>query len=178
MLGSALLCCLIFLGGIGASRDHGSQSENSCVHFPNGLPNMLRELRAAFDRVKTFFQTKDQLDSMLLSESLLEDLKGYLGCQALSEMIQFYLKEVMPQAENHGPDIKEHVNSLGEKLKTLRLRLRQCHRFLPCENKSQAVEQVKSAFNKLQEKGVYKAMSEFDIFINYIETYMTERMKS
>ena len=32
----------------------------------------------------------------------------------------------MPQAENHGPNIKEHVNSLGEKLKTLRLRLRRC----------------------------------------------------
>nr|AAX92644.1 interleukin 10-like [Pseudocowpox virus] len=32
-------------------------------------------------------------------------------------MIQFYLEEVMPQAENHGPDIKEHVNSLGEKLR-------------------------------------------------------------
>lgn len=41
-------------------------------------------------------------------------------------MIQFYLKEVMPLAENHSPDISEHVNSLGEKLKTLRLRLRRC----------------------------------------------------
>lgn len=30
---------------------------------------------------------------------------------------------------------------------------------------------------QLQEKGVYKAMSEFDIFINYIETYMTMKMK-
>lgn len=32
----------------------------------------------------------------------------------------------MPQAENQDPDIKQHVNSLGEKLKTLRLRLRRC----------------------------------------------------
>lgn len=32
----------------------------------------------------------------------------------------------MPKAEDHGPNIKEHVNSLGEKLKTLRLRLRRC----------------------------------------------------
>lgn len=52
--------------------------------------------------------------------------QGYLGCQALSEMIQFYLEEVMPQAESQGPDIKEPVNSLGEKLKTLRLQLRRC----------------------------------------------------
>nr|Q9TSJ4.1 RecName: Full=Interleukin-10; Short=IL-10; AltName: Full=Cytokine synthesis inhibitory factor; Short=CSIF; Flags: Precursor [Oryctolagus cuniculus]AAC23839.1 interleukin-10 [Oryctolagus cuniculus]ABD95361.1 interleukin-10 [Oryctolagus cuniculus]ALG04570.1 interleukin 10 [Oryctolagus cuniculus cuniculus]ALG04623.1 interleukin 10 [Oryctolagus cuniculus algirus] len=178
MLSSALLCCLVFLGGTGASRGQDTPAENSCIHFPGGLPHMLRELRAAFGRVKTFFQSKDQLNSMLLTESLLEDLKGYLGCQALSEMIQFYLKDVMPQAENHSPAIREHVNSLGENLKTLRLRLRQCHRFLPCENKSKAVEQVKSAFSKLQEEGVYKAMSEFDIFINYIETYMTMKIKS
>ncbi|EQB78118.1 Interleukin-10 [Camelus dromedarius] len=175
---SALLCCLILLAGVAASQDQGTQSEHSCTHFPASLPHMLRELRAAFGRVKTFFQMKDQLDNMLLTRSLLEDFKGYLGCQALSEMIQFYLEEVMPQAENHGPDIKEHVNSLGEKLKTLRLRLRRCHRFLPCENKSKAVEQVKSVFSKLQEKGVYKAMSEFDIFINYIEAYMTMKMKN
>ncbi|ELK37201.1 PREDICTED: interleukin-10 [Myotis davidii] len=178
MPSSALLCCLVFLAGMGASPAQGTPSENSCTHFSTSLPHMLRELRAAFNRVKTFFQMKDQLDNMLLNGSLLEDFKGYLGCQALSEMIQFYLEEVMPQAETQGPDIKEPVNSLGEKLKTLRLQLRRCHRFLPCENKSKAVEQVKSAFNKLQERGVYKAMSEFDIFINYIEAYMTMKMKN
>lgn len=32
----------------------------------------------------------------------------------------------MPQAESQDPDIKEGVSSLGEKLKTLRLRLRRC----------------------------------------------------
>ncbi|QCF51132.1 UNVERIFIED_ASMBLY: interleukin-10 [human gammaherpesvirus 4] len=144
-------------------------STDQCDNFPQ----MLRDLRDAFSRVKTFFQTKDEVDNLLLKESLLEDFKGYLGCQALSEMIQFYLEEVMPQAENQDPEAKDHVNSLGENLKTLRLRLRRCHRFLPCENKSKAVEQIKNAFNKLQEKGIYKAMSEFDIFINYIEAYMT-----
>ncbi|XP_016071426.1 PREDICTED: interleukin-10 [Miniopterus natalensis] len=176
MPSSALLCCLVLLAGVGASRGRDSSSENSCTHLPTSLPHMLRELRTAFNRVKTFFQMKDQLDNILLNGSLLEDFKGYLGCQALSEMIQFYLEEVMPQAESQGQNIKEHVNSLGEKLKTLRLQLRRCYRFLPCENKSKAVEQVKSAFSKLQEKGIYKAMSEFDIFINYIETYMTMRM--
>ncbi|KAL4699973.1 hypothetical protein H8957_000131 [Semnopithecus entellus] len=178
MHSSALLCCLVLLTGVRASPGQGTHSENSCTRFPGNVPHMLRDLRDAFRRVKTFFQMKDQLDNILLKESLLEDFKGYLGCQALSEMIQFYLEEVMPQAENHDPDIKEHVNSLGENLKTLRLRLRRCHRFLPCENKSKAVEQVKNAFSKLQEKGVYKAMSEFDIFINYIEAYMTMKMQN
>ncbi|XP_029414658.1 interleukin-10 isoform X2 [Nannospalax galili] len=173
MPGSALLCCLVLLAGVRTSRGEDTQQVDSCIYFPVSLPHMLRELRTAFGQ-----QKKDQLDNTLLSESLLQDFKGYLGCQALSEMIQFYLVEVMPQAENHGPDIKEHVNSLGEKLKTLRLRLRRCHRFLPCENKSKAVEKVKNDFSKLQEKGVYKAMSEFDIFINCIEAYMTVKTKN
>nr|XP_004663576.1 interleukin-10 [Jaculus jaculus] len=175
---SALFCCLVLLAGVGTSRGANTQDEDSCIHFPAGLSHMLLELRTAFGQVKTFFQTKDQVGNVLLSESLLQDFKGYLGCQVLSEMIQFYLVEVMPQAENHGPDVKEHVTSLGEKLKTLRIQLRRCHRFLPCENKSKAVEQVKDAFSKLQEKGVYKAMSEFDVFINCIEAYMTMKMRS
>ncbi|XP_028732313.1 interleukin-10 [Peromyscus leucopus] len=178
MPGSALLCCLLLLAEVGTSRGHNTQEGINCTHFPDSQTYTLRELRAAFDQVKTFFQKKDQLDSILLTDSLMKDFKGYLGCQALSEMIQFYLVEVMPQAENHGPEIKEHLNFLGEKLKTLRRRLQRCHRFLPCENKSKAVEQVKSDFNKLQENGVYKAMSEFDIFINCIEAYITIRMKN
>ncbi|XP_055458474.1 interleukin-10 [Psammomys obesus] len=178
MPSSALLYCLILLAGVRPSRGEYPRNESNCTHFPVSQTHMLRELRAAFSQVKTFFQKKDQLDNILLTDSLQQDFKGYLGCQALSEMIQFYLVEVMPQAENHGPEIKEHLNSLGEKLKTLRMQLRRCHRFLPCENKSKAVEQVKNDFNKLQEKGVYKAMNEFDIFINCIEAYMTIKMKS
>lgn len=55
MPSSALLCCLVLLAGVGASRDQGTPSENSCTHFPASLPSMLHELRAAFDKVKAFF---------------------------------------------------------------------------------------------------------------------------
>ncbi|XP_034369443.1 interleukin-10 isoform X1 [Arvicanthis niloticus] len=178
MPGSALLCCLLLLARMGISRGQYTRGDNNCTHFPVSQTHMLRELRTAFSQVKTFFQTKDQLDNILLTDSLMQDFKGYLGCQALSEMIQFYLVEVMPRAENQGSEIKEHLNSLGEKLKTLRMQLRRCHRFLPCENKSKAVEQVKNDFNKLQDKGVYKAMNEFDIFINCIEAYMSIKMEN
>ncbi|XP_052057151.1 interleukin-10 isoform X1 [Apodemus sylvaticus] len=178
MPGSARLCCLLLLAGVGISRGQYTRDEYNCTHFPVSQTHMLRELRTAFSQVKTFFQSRDQLDNILLNESLMQDFKGYLGCQALSEMIQFYLVKVMPQAEKQDPEIKEHLNSLGEKLKTLRMQLRRCHRFLPCENKSKAVEQVKNDFNKLQDKGVYKAMNEFDIFINCIEAYITIKMKN
>lgn len=55
MPSSALLCCLVFLAGMGASPAQGTPSENSCTHFSISLPHMLRELRAAFSRVKVFF---------------------------------------------------------------------------------------------------------------------------
>ncbi|ASC55524.1 interleukin-10-like protein [Seal parapoxvirus] len=145
--------------------------------IPESLPYMLRDLRNSSVQTRRYFQEKDEENSPLLTQKLLEDFKGYLGCQALSEMIQFYLEEVMPQAEDSNPSAKDSVTSLGEKLKTLRLRLRRCHRFLPCENKSKAVENLKSKFGDLGNQGVHKAMSEFDIFINYIETYMTTKMK-
>ncbi|KAB0345033.1 hypothetical protein FD754_021959 [Muntiacus muntjak] len=79
--------------------------------------------------------------SMLLSRQLLLP-SGYLGCQALLE-IQFYLEKVMSQAENHGPEIKEHVNSLGEMLKTLRLQLRHCvTNLFPCRLTGKSEERV------------------------------------
>ena len=55
MPSSALLCCLVFLAGVGASQDQSRLSEKNCSDFPANLPNMLRELRAAFSRVKIFF---------------------------------------------------------------------------------------------------------------------------
>ncbi|XP_078012485.1 interleukin-10 isoform X2 [Phascolarctos cinereus] len=149
-----LLFCLLCLTGSNLS----SASGDSCSTFSITLPDMLRELRAAFSNVKIYF--------------------SYLGCQALSEMIQFYLEEVMPQAEKNEVDIKENVGSLGEKLKALRLRLKRCHRFLPCEDRSRVVKQVKSTYEKLQERGVYKAMGDFDIFISYMEEYLTTHIRN
>lgn len=48
---------------------------------------------------------------------------------------------------------------------------------MPIQERDSDVIFTNSYFlTQLQEKGVYKAMSEFDIFINYIETYMTMKM--
>ncbi|XP_072504113.1 interleukin-10 [Notamacropus eugenii] len=164
-----LLLCLLSLTGSSFS----SASEDNCKTFSITLPNMLRELRTAFSSVKIYFQMRDKLETKLIDKSLLKELKSYLGCQALSEMIQFYLEEVMPWAEKNELDVKKDVGSLGEKLKSLRLGLKRCHRFLPCEEKSRVVKQVKSTYKELREQGVYKAMGDFDIFINYMEEYLT-----
>ncbi|XP_049626953.1 interleukin-10 [Suncus etruscus] len=176
MFSSALLCCLVMMAGVEVCQTHGTQSgHNNCTNFLTNLNNMLRELHTAFGKVKEFFQTRDKVKSLLLNESLREDIRGYLGCHVLLEMIHFYLKEVMPTAEKQDPGIKQHVISLGENLEILRHNLYQCHHFLPCKNKSDAVDQVKNAFRELRDKGIYKAMSEFDIFINYIKEFINLR---
>uniref|UniRef100_G3X0Q7 Interleukin family protein n=2 Tax=Sarcophilus harrisii TaxID=9305 RepID=G3X0Q7_SARHA len=169
-----LLFYFLFLTGPSPS----SASEDNCTSFSTTLPILLRELRTGFEEVKGYFQSKDELISVrLLDEPLLEDFKSYLGCQALSDMITFYLEDVIPRAENE-TEIKNSVVSLKDKLMGLRRTLKQCHRFLPCEVKSTAVQKIKSTYEQLNGNGVLKAMGEFNIFINYMETFLIKQFKS
>ncbi|XP_030077477.1 interleukin-10 [Microcaecilia unicolor] len=124
------------------------------------------------------YQMKDEaLDIILLRDDLLEDLKGSLGCESLSEMIHFYLEEVLPKAEVDDKTTELALGFLGNMLQDLKHTLRRCRRFLACEKRSRTIKQIKEVYHQMKEKGIYKAMGEFDIFINYIETYVMERKK-
>ncbi|XP_051852719.1 interleukin-10 [Antechinus flavipes] len=169
-----LLFCFLFLTGPSPS----SASENNCTSFSTTLPILLRELRIGFEGVKGYFQSKDELLSVrLLDESLQNDFKSYLGCQALLDMIKFYLDDVIPQAENE-TEIKNSVVSLKDKLIGLQRTLRQCHKFLPCEVQSNAVQKIKNDYKRLNGNAVLKAMGEFDTFINYMEAFLIKQFKS
>jgi hypothetical protein len=65
----ALLCCLVLLAGVGASRGKHTQSEDSCTRFPGNLPHMLRDLRAAFGRVKIFFVSMTSIHPFFRTET-------------------------------------------------------------------------------------------------------------
>ncbi|XP_074120774.1 interleukin-10 [Sminthopsis crassicaudata] len=182
-----LLFCFLFLTGPSPS----SASENNCTSFSTTLPNLLRELRTGFEQVKGYFvstltclsfpffdQKKDELISVrLLDTPLLEDFKSYLGCRALNEMIDFYLEVVIPRAENE-MEIKDNVVSLKDKLLGLKRTLLQCHRFLPCEVQSIAVQKIRSTYKQLEGNGVLKAMGEFDTFITYMEQFLIKQFKN
>nr|XP_060627502.1 interleukin-10 [Anolis sagrei ordinatus] len=156
---------------------HSQLAETNCKYFANALPPRLRELRATFNRVKEYFQTQDEeLDIMLLKEDLLEDFKGYLGCQSVGEMIQFYLEDVLPNVSSSNT-INQDVDFLGDLLLELRQLIKRCHRYFICEKKSKTIKDIKDTYKKLQDKGIYKAMGEFDTFINYIEEYLMMKMR-
>ncbi|NWV27374.1 IL10 protein, partial [Origma solitaria] len=148
----------------------------SCLHFPELLPAKLREIRLKFEEIKDYFQSKDDdLSIQLLSSDLLEEVKGSLGCQSVSEMMGFYLEEVLPGAMRSSTHHQHSMGDLGNLLLSLRAGMRRCHRFFTCEERSRSMKHIKETFTKMNENGIYKAMGEFDIFINYIEKYLMMR---
>ncbi|NXD43241.1 IL10 protein, partial [Copsychus sechellarum] len=146
----------------------------SCKHFPQLLPARLKEIRLKFEEIKDYFQSKDDdLSTQLLSSDLLEEFKGSLGCQSVSELMGFYMEEVLPSAMSSSSQHQHSVGDLGNLLLSLRATMRRCHRFFTCEERSTSMKHIKESFSKMNTNGIYKAMGEFDIFINYIEKYLT-----
>ncbi|UYM28503.1 LSDV005 [Lumpy skin disease virus] len=60
---------------------------------------ILKDLRSEFSKIKSFVQDNDQENMMLLSQSMLDKLTSSIGCKSLSDMIKFYLNDVLPNAE-------------------------------------------------------------------------------
>ncbi|NXY54174.1 IL10 protein, partial [Callaeas wilsoni] len=172
--GTAVPVLLLLLLGTAPARAHPS-----CLHFPELLPAKLRELRVKFEEIKDYFQSKDDdLNIQLLSSDLLDEFKGSLGCQSVSEMMGFYMEEVLPSAMRSSTDHQQSMGDLGNLLLSLRAMMRRCHRFFTCEERSRSMKRIKETFARMDKNGVYKAMGEFDIFINYIEKYLTMKRRN
>ncbi|XP_010187199.1 PREDICTED: interleukin-10 [Mesitornis unicolor] len=172
---SALLCLILAACTL---PTQGSAPLPACLHFPELLPAKLRELRTKFEEIKDYFQSKDyELSIQLLSSELLDEFKGSFGCQSVSEMMRFYTEEVLPSAMRTSTQHQQSMGDLGNLLLSLRATMRRCHRFFTCEKRSKATKHIKETFDKMHENGIYKAMGEFDIFINYIEEYLLMNRK-
>ncbi|XP_053104780.1 interleukin-10 [Hemicordylus capensis] len=156
---------------------HCQLTKGSCNRFADILPLRLRELRVKFNEIKDYFQTRDEaIDTVLLKEDLLEDFKGYLGCQSVAEMIQFYVEDVLPKVTT-GNTIEQSVGFIRSMLLDLKTTIKRCYKFFICEKKNSTISSIKQTYEKLQDKGIYKAIGEFDIFVNYIEEYLIMKMK-
>ncbi|NXY08705.1 IL10 protein, partial [Pteruthius melanotis] len=172
--GTAVPVLLLLLPGIAPAL-----AQPSCLHFPELLPAKLREMRVKFEEIKDYFQSKDDdLSIQLLSSDLLEEFKGSLGCQSVSEMMGFYMEEVLPGAMRTSTHHQQSMGDLGNLLLSLRSTMRRCHRFFTCEERSRSMKHIKETFTKMNKNGIYKAMGEFDIFINYIEKYLTMKRRN
>ncbi|NWY49330.1 IL10 protein, partial [Chionis minor] len=156
-----------------------STPEPTCLLFPKLLPAKLRELRIKFEEIKDYFQSKDdELSIQLLSSKLLDEFKGSFGCQSVSDMMQFYMDVVLPSAKRTSTRHQQSMDDLGNLLHSLKATMKRCHRFFTCEKQSKTIKHIKDTFNKMNENGIYKAMGEFDIFIDYIEEYLLMKRKN
>ncbi|KAM4701019.1 interleukin-10 isoform 2-T2 [Discoglossus pictus] len=144
------ICILILKEGRSQSGEEGV----FCIRAVNTFPNKLRELRTSFSKVKDYFST--------------------MGCQSVTEMLRFYLHDVLPRASKNSLNMQSDVGYIEDLLKDLKDTLKRCHNFLPCK-KSKTIKQIKDTYKNMQEKGVYKAMGEFNTFINYIEDYLVSK---
>ncbi|XP_025933068.1 interleukin-10 [Apteryx mantelli] len=173
-------CTAIVLLLLAASAELASclHTEPSCTHFSELLPAYLRDLRIKFEEIKDYFQSKDdELSIQLLSSELLDEFKGTFGCQSVSEAMRFYMEEVLPSARTASAQHEKSVSDLGNMLMHLKATMKRCHRFFVCEKRSKTLKHIKEKFEKMNENGIYKAMGEFDIFINYIEEYLMKGRK-
>ncbi|NXH48024.1 IL10 protein, partial [Dicaeum eximium] len=156
-----------------------ARAQPACLRFPELLPAKLKEIRVKFEEIRDYFQSKDEdLSIQLLSSDLLEEIKGRLGCRSVSEMMGFYMEQVLPSAARSSAQHRHSVGDLGNLLLSLRATMRSCHRFFTCEERSRSMEHIKETFSRMSKNGIYKAMGEFDIFINYIEKYLMMRRRN
>uniref|UniRef100_G1MXH5 Interleukin family protein n=1 Tax=Meleagris gallopavo TaxID=9103 RepID=G1MXH5_MELGA len=166
-------CCQALLLLLAACTLPAHCLEPTCLHFSELLPIQLRELRVKFEEIKDYFQSRDdELNIQLLNSELLDEFKGNFGCQSVSEMLRFYTDEVLPRAMKTSTSHQESMGDLGNMLLGLKMTMKRCHHFFTCERRSKVIKQIKETFEKMDENGIYKAMGEFDIFINYIEEYL------
>ncbi|XP_053562563.1 interleukin-10 [Bombina bombina] len=170
--------CVLLVSIFMEAKTQSGEVEGHCHQVVNIFPAKLRELRTTFNKVKDYFQMKDDaLNTILLEDNLLQEFKGSLGCHSVVEMLRFYLEDVLPNAISGSKGVTIDVSYIGNQLVDLRHTLRRCHNFLPCDRKSRTVKQIKETYKKMQAKGIYKAMGEFDIFIDYIEDYLMSKKK-
>ncbi|AMA67414.1 interleukin-10 [Vespertilionid gammaherpesvirus 1] len=145
--------------------------QNTCNRVSQRIPGMLRELRTEFQTYEHLYDI--DTDNLLLESYISQEFNGVLACQGVSDLMQFYLHDVMPQVESQNPKSVDLIRPLKEKLYSFRKIIRKCYKFLFCEFKNPATDEVKHKFIQLGDTGGIKAMSEFGVFLNYLELYLS-----
>ncbi|XP_055511048.1 interleukin-10-like [Leucoraja erinacea] len=175
----ALLCMLITMQCCWCKPRHAG---HPCFNYAV-FPAHVQELRTSYHKIKTYFQNKDDnFKISLLRSRDLPVFKDNHSCQFLKEMLNFYLTDVIPAAKTHSRVINVSVSKIGNALHELHANVLKCHLFFSCDrcicNQSPHFRNIQRTFKQLQVKGVYKAMSELNTFIDWIWNYINMKRNS
>ncbi|XP_062922484.1 interleukin-10 [Mobula hypostoma] len=173
---TVILCTLISIQCWCYSLSH---THHRCFNYAV-FPAHIEELRTSYRHIKNHFQRKDDnIKITLLERQGLPGIRDKHSCQFLKEMLNFYLKDVIPAAKTNKKIINKHISKIGNALHELNENVQNCHHFFNCElcscNQSSYFKTIHHTFKQLQVKGVYKAMGEINAFIDWIWNYINLR---
>ncbi|XP_078276410.1 interleukin-10-like [Rhinoraja longicauda] len=176
---TALFCTLI---SIQCCCCRPRQRGQTCFNYAV-FPAHIQELRTSYHQVKTYFQNKDDnLKISLLRDRDMPKFKDNHSCQFLKEMLNFYLTDVLPAAKTHSRITNMAVSKIANALQELHNNVQKCHLSFNCDpcscNHSPHFRNIQRTFKQLQVKGVYKAMSELNILIDWIGNYINAKRNS
>ncbi|XP_007897740.1 interleukin-10 [Callorhinchus milii] len=142
----------------------------------------LRELRTANQKISSYFQRRDgNIRVSLLRGKFQHEFKGRLGCQFLKEMLDFYLSHIIPAAKTQSKAYNTHISKIGNTLFELQQNIENCHQLFNCDtcncNRSNYIEEIYNMYKKLQDKGIYKAMGELNTFIDWLDRFLSMKLK-
>ncbi|CAL8339622.1 unnamed protein product [Merluccius merluccius] len=154
---------------------------NQCCRFVEGFPVRLRALRQNYWQIKDFYEAKDDLDTALLDQNIERSIQSPFGCHAMKDIIDFYLKTVLPEAiaevteENKAH--KYHIESIQLIFDQLKGDIIKCKNYFQCKNPFE-ITQLNSTYTQMEGKGLYKAIGELDLLFNFIETYLASKRQT
>ncbi|XP_078054051.1 interleukin-10 [Mustelus asterias] len=156
------------------------QSGDNCFS-PSMFPAHLKELRSSYRKIKAYFQKKDDnFHITLLGARLDHGFKGSEGCRFLKEMLNFYLKDVIPAAKTQHKSFNSNISKIANILSELKEKVHNCRRFFNCDQcncrRSPYIENIYEVYKELQGKGVYKAIGELNIFFDWLQQYIRMKM--
>ncbi|CAM4732282.1 hypothetical protein PO909_020532 [Leuciscus waleckii] len=148
--------------------------KSECCSFVEGFPVRLKELRSAYREIQRFYESNDDLEP-LLTENVQQNINSPYGCHIMNEILRFYLDTILPTAvkKNHLHS-KTPIDSIGSIFQNLKRDVVKCKNYLSCKNPFE-FSSIKNSYEKMKEKGVYKAMGELDILFKYIEQYLESK---
>uniref|UniRef100_H3CPB0 Interleukin family protein n=1 Tax=Tetraodon nigroviridis TaxID=99883 RepID=H3CPB0_TETNG len=152
---------------------------NRCCSFLEGFPARLKVLRENYSNIREYYEANDDLDLVLIDQSIVESFKTPFACHVMDGILKLYLDSVLPRAlasvTVETRDLQPHVESIQQILDQLKTEVNNCKHFFACKNQFDMNTLTSAYTQQMQEKGLFKAMGELDLLFNYIEMYMSSK---
>uniref|UniRef100_A0A671UI56 Interleukin family protein n=2 Tax=Sparus aurata TaxID=8175 RepID=A0A671UI56_SPAAU len=174
----SLLLCVLVLQSFLCTVWCSPLCNNQCCRFVEGFPVRLKKLRENFSHIRDFYEANDNLDTALLDQSVEESFKTAFACQAMNNILGFYLGTVLPTAladeTEDTRNLKPHMQSIQQIFDQLKSDVHTCRHYFSCKQPFD-ITSLNSSYTQMESKGLYKAMGELDLLFNYIETYLASK---